>query len=124
MESLRLVSRELRVAPSRVYGVASFYHYFALKPRGEHNCLVCLGTACYVKGSERILEAVEKGFGVAPGGVTPDGRLGLQTARCLGSCGLAPAVVLDEELHPRAEPSAVVEAMRKKMNERKGRPAL
>lgn len=92
------VSRELRVPPSRVYGVATFYHYFSLKPKGEHSLMVCTGTACYVKGAQKILDQIEKSFGVKAGEVTPDNKLGVQCARCIGACGLAPAVVLDNEI--------------------------
>jgi bidirectional [NiFe] hydrogenase diaphorase subunit len=89
------VGRSLGVPLSRVYGVATFYNFFSLKPQGEHTCVVCLGTACYVKGAGSILESIEKAEGVRPGDTTPDGRLSLVTARCIGACGLAPAVVLD-----------------------------
>ena len=103
-----LVSHEMRIPPSRIYGVVSFYHFFSLKPKGEHNCLVCLGTACYVKGAERILERIEKDFKVKAGQTTPDGKFGLQIARCLGACGLAPAVVLDNEVHAKMTPEGIL----------------
>ncbi len=92
---LRYVARHLKLPPSWVYGVATFYHFFSLAPRGEHQCVVCLGTACYVKGAATLLAALEKEFGVKAGETTKDGRVSLLTARCLGACGLAPAVVFD-----------------------------
>jgi bidirectional [NiFe] hydrogenase diaphorase subunit len=92
---LRHVARRLKLPPSRVYGVATFYHFFTLAPRGAHTCVVCLGTACYVKGSAKILAAVERESGILPGDTTDDARLSLLTARCLGACGIAPAVVYD-----------------------------
>lgn len=92
------VARALKLPPSRVYGVATFYNLFSLKPKGEHVCTVCLGTACYVKGADALLAAVGRAHGVEPGGTTADGRLSLAVARCIGACGAAPAVVLDGEI--------------------------
>lgn len=112
---LELVSEEMGVPPSRVYGVATFYHYFSLKPKGEHTCLVCTGTACYVKGAQRLIDQIEKEFHVRPGETTPDNRLGLQTARCLGACGLAPAVVVDSDIHAKVEPSSVGGILRSRL---------
>ena len=83
------------VACAAVYGVATFYHFFTLKPQGEHNCVVCLGTACYIKGAPHLIEAMEERYGIKPGETTPDGKVSLLTARCIGACGLAPAAVLD-----------------------------
>jgi bidirectional [NiFe] hydrogenase diaphorase subunit len=95
---LLYVSRALRVPPSRVYGVATFYNFFTLKPAGEHTCVVCLGTACYVKGAGPILQALEDACAVRAGQTSSDGRVSLVTARCLGACGLAPAIVFDGEI--------------------------
>ena len=95
---LAYVSRCLKVPPSRVYGVATFYHFFSLKPAGEHTCVVCMGTACYVKGAAAILSAVEQQLGVKAGETTTDGSVSLVTARCLGSCGVAPALVFDNDV--------------------------
>ena len=89
------IARSLKLPPSRVYGVATFYHFFSLAPQGQHTCVVCLGTACYVKGAATLLAAVEHTAGVKAGATTADKRLSLVTARCLGACGIAPAVVLD-----------------------------
>ena len=93
--ALKFVALTLRVPLSRVYGAATFYHIFTLKPKGKHTCVVCTGTACYIKGASALLGAIEKAYGVKPGETTPDNELSVLTARCLGSCGLAPAVVLD-----------------------------
>ena len=92
---LLYVARGLKLPPSRVYGVATFYHLFTLRPQGEHACVVCMGTACFVKGADRLLSAVEELAHVRPGETTPDKRLSLLTARCIGACGIAPAVVYD-----------------------------
>jgi bidirectional [NiFe] hydrogenase diaphorase subunit len=106
--ALRYVSAGLRLPPSRVYGVATFYHHFRLRPQGEHTCVVCLGTACYVKGAAEILAAVERACGVRDGQTTRDGKLSLLTARCLGSCGLAPLCVFDGEVVGRVGPADVL----------------
>jgi bidirectional [NiFe] hydrogenase diaphorase subunit len=92
---LHFVSDMLRLPASRVYGVATFYHFFKLKPQGLHTCVVCLGTACYVKGANKVLAAVEERTGIAAGETTPDNKVSLLTARCIGACGIAPAVVYD-----------------------------
>jgi bidirectional [NiFe] hydrogenase diaphorase subunit len=95
VEAMRYVSDSLAVPPSTVYGVATFYHYFKLAPQGEHTCVVCTGTACYIDGALKILGAIRDRFGVRPHGTTPDGRLSLHTGRCFGSCSLAPAAIVD-----------------------------
>lgn len=97
-DSLRYVSASLRVPFSRVYGVVTFYHFFTLKPQGKHVCMLCLGTACYIKGSPNLITQVEETAKVTPGETSSDGLVSLQTARCLGSCGLAPAGVFDGEV--------------------------
>ena len=83
---------------SRAYGVATFYHFFTLKPAGEHTCVVCLGTACYIKGAQQLVDTLKHELGASPGETTPDGKVSVLSARCLGSCGLAPAVVYDSEV--------------------------
>lgn len=106
-DALKYVAASLRVPLSRAYGVATFYHFFTLKPAGEHTCVVCLGTACYIKGAPQLLDAVERELGVAPGQTTEDGKVSVLTARCLGSCGLAPAVVYDREVAGKVTPAAM-----------------
>ncbi len=96
--ALTYVADSLRVPLSQAYGAATFYHFFTLRPKGEHTCVVCTGTACYIKGAGQVLNAVSKHCGVKPGETTPDNQVSLLTARCLGSCGLAPAVVFDSEV--------------------------
>jgi bidirectional [NiFe] hydrogenase diaphorase subunit len=92
---LMTVARSLKLPPSWVYGVATFYHFFSLAPKGEHSCVVCLGTACYVKGAADLLAGLEQSLGIKAGQTTADRKVSLLTARCLGACGLAPAVVFD-----------------------------
>jgi bidirectional [NiFe] hydrogenase diaphorase subunit len=95
---LRFVANELHIPASLVYGVATFYHAFTLKPEGHHRCILCQGTACYIKGSPAILRAVTKAYHITPGETTEDGAISLLTARCLGSCSLAPAAIMDEDV--------------------------
>jgi bidirectional [NiFe] hydrogenase diaphorase subunit len=95
---LAFISRELKIPPSRVYSTVTFYHFFSLKSKGEHTCIICTGTACYVKGSQAIVEEVEKQFNVKCGHVTEDNKFGLESARCIGACGLAPVAIIDEEV--------------------------
>ncbi len=94
-ELLIYVSSQLNVPLSRVYGVATFYQLFSFEPLGKYNCIVCTGTACYVKGAGEIVAGLSKSFDVPEGETTPDGLFSLSTARCVGSCGIAPVVVLD-----------------------------
>jgi bidirectional [NiFe] hydrogenase diaphorase subunit len=105
---LYFIARGLKLPPSKVYGVVTFYHLFTLKPHGEHTCVVCMGTACYVKGADAILAALEEGAHVGAGETTADGKLSLLTARCLGACGVAPAVVLDGTVHGRQTAESVL----------------
>ena len=116
-EALQYVAVSLRVPYSKVYGVATFYHFFTLKPKGEHTCVVCTGTACYIKGASLLLDAVYAEAGIKPGETTADGKLSLLTARCVGSCGLAPAVVFDGEVAGKVTPERMIERVRSYMDE-------
>ena len=109
---LLFVAYRLKLPASRVYGVATFYHFFALKPQGKHTCVVCLGTACYVKGSNKVLAAVEEKAKIKAGETTPDNQLSLLTARCIGACGIAPAVVYDGVVTPRQTPETALEHLK------------
>jgi len=106
------IARGLKLPLSRVYGVATFYHLFSLKPSGTHTCVVCLGTACYVKGSNKVMETLEKELGIERGKTTPDGNVSLVGARCLGACGIAPAVVFDGTVAGKLEPETALERIR------------
>lgn len=92
------VARALRLPPSMVYGVATFYQLFSFDPPGEHSCTVCTGTACFVKGADSIVQSVAEHYAIAAGETSADGKLTLKTARCLGSCGLAPVIVFDGQV--------------------------
>lgn len=106
---LKYVATVLRVPLSRVYAVATFYHSFTLKPPGEHTCVICRGTACYIGGSGQILDQIKEKIGILTGETTPDGNVSLLVARCLGSCGLAPAGVFDGEVIGKLSPDKVLE---------------
>lgn len=114
--TLRYVGQSLGVPLSKVYGVATFYNLFTLKPQGEHTCVVCLGTACYIKGGPQLLAALEAELGIRSGETTPDRRVSLMVARCLGACGLAPAAVFDGEVAGKLQPAEVLDHLRKWQN--------
>ena len=103
---LKTVAHKLRLPPSRVLGVASFYHFFSLAPKGEHTVVVCLGTACYVAGAMGLMRKLEHRCAKS-GNTSPDGKVSVQAARCIGSCGLAPAVILDGQILARVSPDAM-----------------
>lgn len=96
-----VVAEGLDIPLTEVYGVASFYAQFTLNPKGKNQISVCLGTACYVKGAADILEAVEKRLDIKPGGITPDGKFSLDACRCVGACGLAPVIMINNDVYGR-----------------------
>ena len=102
------VAQSLNLAPSHVFGVATFYSFFKLKRSGQHVITGCLGTACYVKGVEEIMQAVEREYGIKRGESTPDGRLSLLVTRCIGACAMAPTMVVDDEVVPKATKEKVL----------------
>ncbi len=99
------VAKGLNIPVANVYGVVTFYSFFTMVPRGKHVIRVCLGTACYVRGGQKILEALVGNLGIAPGECTADRNFSLETVRCLGACGLAPVVVIDEDTHGQMKPA-------------------
>jgi bidirectional [NiFe] hydrogenase diaphorase subunit len=109
---LLFIAYSLKLPPSRVYGVATFYHFFTLKPQGKHTCVVCMGTACYVKGAEKVLNAVQERAKIRSGETTPDNQLSLLTARCIGACGIAPAVVYDGQVAPKQTAETALEKIK------------
>jgi bidirectional [NiFe] hydrogenase diaphorase subunit len=104
LPAMRYVSVSLRVPLSKVFGVATFYHFFQLKPPGRHTCVVCMGTACYIKGAAQLIGAIEDKYDVAPGATTADQELSLLMARCVGSCSMAPVMVVDGEIVGKLDP--------------------
>lgn len=109
--ALRFVAASLDVPLSKVYGVATFYHIFMLKPQGRHTCVVCTGTACYIKGADTLLAGIHSRYDINPGDTTADNRLSLLTARCVGACGLAPAVVLNGDVLGKQEIATLVNTL-------------
>ena len=107
IEVQQMVADGLGVSLSEVFGVATFYSGFSLTPKGKHRISVCLGTACYVKGSDKVLEEVEKMLGIKSGECTPDGLFSIESCRCVGACGLAPVMMIDEEVYGKLTPAEV-----------------
>lgn len=104
---LKMVSDELNTPMSEIYGVATFYSFFSLKPKGEHIIRVCLGTACYVKGAQLIIDKLSSDLNVEVGDTTKDGKFTLEATRCLGACGLAPVMMIDEKVYGRLTPDDI-----------------
>ena len=96
--AMAFVSKKLGVAPGKVYGVATFYNLFQMKPAGDHTISVCTGTACYVKGNDKIVDFLEQEYNLLPGETTEDGKLSFISSRCVGACGLAPVLILDGQI--------------------------
>jgi len=105
---LTFISEHLNFPPSHVYGVASFYNFFKLKKVGEHVVTACMGTACYVRGVEEIISAIEREFNLERGESTSDGKLSLFVTRCIGACATAPNIVVDEEVIGKATKEVVL----------------
>lgn len=112
VEVQKIIAEGMDVSLSEVYGVATFYSQFSLTPKGEHIISVCLGTACYVKGADKILEAIEEELGIKSGECTPDGMFSIEACRCLGACGLAPVMTVDGEVYGKCTPESAVEIIR------------
>lgn len=101
------VAKKLDLPVSKVYGVVSFYSFFTMKPKGKYDVSVCLGTACYVRGADKILEALTKKLGIGVGDTTDDAKFSLRTLRCVGACGLAPVVMINNKVYGRVTPDMV-----------------
>ncbi len=102
-----LIATEMDIPMSDIYGVATFYSQFALEPKGEHVIGVCMGTACYVKNSQHVLEELTKVLEIEPGKTTADRKFSLEATRCLGCCGLAPVMMIDDQVYGRLVPEDV-----------------
>ena len=108
-EVMDYISVEMNIPTAHIWGVATFYHFFNLEERGKHSVSVCMGTACYVKGAAKVLDSLKKELGVVVGGTTEDRLFTLQEARCVGACGLAPVMMIDDEIYGELTPDKVVE---------------
>ena len=103
----KIIAEGLGVTLSEVYGVATFYSQFSLQPKGEYVCGVCLGTACYVKGSQAVLDKLCEELEINPGDTTKDGKFTVQATRCLGACGLAPVMMINDDVFGRLTPAEI-----------------
>ncbi len=101
LEVQTMIAEGMGVSAEEVYGVATFYSQFALSPKGKYNISVCLGTACYVKGSQKVIDRISEVLGIQPGECTPDGLFSLEACRCLGACGLAPVMTVNDDVYGR-----------------------
>jgi len=106
-EALIIVATALELPLSELYGVASFYAQFSLVPKGEHQISLCLGTACYVKGAADVLARLEEELGIKSGEMTPDGKFSIDACRCIGACGLAPVMMIDEDVYGQLTPDQI-----------------
>ena len=102
---IKTISRDLKIPLSEVYGIISFYHFFSTVPKGRHVIQVCMGTSCYVKGGQKILNNLKKEWRLEPDGITDDGRFSLETVRCLGACGLSPVRAVGGDVHGKVKVS-------------------
>ena len=98
-EVQELIAMELGIPAAKVYGVVTFYSFFTMKPKGKYPISVCMGTACYVKGSQQILDKISEVLGIGPGECTADGNFSLEACRCIGACGLAPVLTVNDEVY-------------------------
>jgi len=108
LEVQHRLAEGLDISPSHIYGVVTFYSFFTITPRGRHTIRLCLGTACYVKGSKEILEIMVRELGINVGDTSEDGRFTLEAVRCLGACGLAPVLMIGEDTHGNVNPKDTV----------------
>ena len=112
-----IISQEFKITLEKVYGVTTFYSQFTLNPKGVHQINVCMGTACYVKGASEILERIEKKLKIENGSVTPDGMFSLDSTRCIGACGLAPVITINDDVYGQLNPEDVDAIIDKYMND-------
>jgi NADH:ubiquinone oxidoreductase subunit E len=108
---MQTIARDMRVPLSEIYGIVSFYHFFTTVPKGKYVIQVCMGTCCYVRGGERLLEIIKKEYGLEPGGTTRDGKYSLETVRCLGACALAPVATVGSTVHRKVKPTEIKELL-------------
>jgi NADH:ubiquinone oxidoreductase subunit E len=102
---LELISTELNIPLSQLYSILTFYHFFTVVPKGKYIIQVCKGTACYVKGGQKILDTLKKDFNLEPGSITADGKFSLDMVRCLGCCGLSPVMAVGQDVYRKVKPS-------------------
>lgn len=106
-EVQELIANELKTSTAKVYGVVTFYSFFTMLPQGEHPISVCMGTACYVRGAEQVMDELKRQLKIEVGETTADGKFSLNALRCVGACGLAPVILIGEQVHGRVAPSDI-----------------
>jgi NADH-quinone oxidoreductase subunit E/NADP-reducing hydrogenase subunit HndA len=111
-EVQEVVAREMRVSVAKVYGVVTFYSFFTMTPKGRHPISICTGTACYVRGAEKVLDEFKKRLNIKVGETSPDGKYSLSCLRCVGACGLAPVVLIGEKTYGRVSPEGVKDILK------------
>lgn len=119
LEIQKIISKEIGISVSTINGVVTFYSRFSTEPKGKHSVCVCMGTACYVRGAQDILDAVKKELNIEVGQTTEDGEFTLQATRCIGACGLAPVFTIDDEVFGNADKNKAIEALRNIIEEEK-----
>ncbi len=113
VEVQRMISEGMQIPMSKICGVVTFYSFYSLYPKGKYKISVCLGTACYVKGSNQVYEKLQQVLGIGGGECTPDGKFSLEACRCVGACGLAPVMMINDDVHGRLSPDSVEEILAK-----------
>ena len=112
-EVLIIIAEELDTPLQDLYGIATFYAQFALNPKGENRISICMGTACYVKGAGAVLAELESQLGIKAGGITPDGKFSLDACRCIGACGLAPVMMINDDVYGNLKPAMIADILQK-----------
>ena len=113
IEVQTVIADEMNVPLEKIYGIATFYAQFALQPKGQYRCSVCLGTACYVKGAQAIYDKLKELLGIDEGECTPDGKFSLEACRCVGACGLAPVMMINDDVYGRLTPEMLPDILAK-----------
>jgi NADH-quinone oxidoreductase subunit E/NADP-reducing hydrogenase subunit HndA len=102
-EVQQVIAKELNISEAKVYGVVTFYAFFTMQPKGKHKISVCMGTACYARGAEKIVDELKRELNINVGDITPDGKFSLDCLRCVGACGLAPVMLIGDKTYGRLE---------------------
>ena len=107
VEVQRVIAKELNISEAKVYGVVTFYTFFTMEPKGKYKISVCMGTACYVRGAEKVVDELTKELNISVGGITADGKFSLDCLRCVGACGLAPVMLIGDKVYGRIDSKEV-----------------
>jgi NADH-quinone oxidoreductase subunit E/NADP-reducing hydrogenase subunit HndA len=111
-EVQEVVAQELNISEAKVYGVVTFYSFFTMIPKGQHPISICTGTACYVRGAEKVVDEFKRRLNINVGETTPDGKFSISCLRCVGACGLAPVVTVGEKVYGRVSPDGVADILK------------